>query len=105
MALRCKLGLALVASGAAGMALIGCSETMSLVDLPNLSKLPGKLLSKEEQAKTMNQMLEKGQTHQVEAAKEIEFDYRTNAFGQVPFALMLFLQESTPTGEQQVCEE
>jgi hypothetical protein len=54
------------------MALIGCSETMSLVDLPNLSKLPGKLLSKEEQAKTMNQMLEKGQTHQVEAAKEIE---------------------------------
>jgi hypothetical protein len=72
MALRCKLGLALVASGAAGMALIGCSETMSLVDLPNLSKLPGKLLSKEEQAKTMNQMLEKGQTHQVEAAKEIE---------------------------------
>ncbi len=72
MALRCKLGLALVASGAAGMALIGCSETMSLVDLPNLSKLPGKLLSKEEQAKTMNQMLEKGQTHQVEDAKEID---------------------------------
>ena len=72
MAVRCKLGLALVASGAAGMALIGCSETMSLVDLPNLSKLPGKRLSKEEQAKTMNQMLEKGQTHQVEAAKEIE---------------------------------
>jgi hypothetical protein len=72
MAVRCKLGLALVASGAAGMALIGCSETMSLVDLPNLSRLPGKLLSKEEQAKTMNQMLEKGQTHQVDAAREIE---------------------------------
>jgi hypothetical protein len=72
MAVRCKLGLALVASGAAGMALLGCSETLSLVDLPNISRLPGKLLSKEEQAKTMNQMLEKGQTHQADAAKEIE---------------------------------
>lgn len=54
------------------MALLGCSETLSLADLPSLSKLPGKLLSKEEQAKTMNQMLEKGQTHQAETAKEIE---------------------------------
>jgi hypothetical protein len=71
MAVRCKLGLALVASGAAGMALLGCSETMSLVDLPNISRLPEKLLSKEEQAKTMNQMIEKGQTHQADAAKEI----------------------------------
>jgi hypothetical protein len=72
MAVRCKLGLALVASGAVGMALLGCSETMSLVDLPNISRLPEKLLSKEEQAKTMNQMLEKGQTHQSDAIKEIE---------------------------------
>jgi len=72
MAVRCKRGLALVASGAAGMALLGCSETISLVDLPNLSRLPGKLLSKDEQAKTMNQMLEKGQNHQADAAKEIE---------------------------------
>ena len=71
MAVRCKLGLALVASGAVGMALVGCSETMSLVDLPNISRLPEKLLSKEEQAKTMNQMIEKGQTHQADAAKEI----------------------------------
>jgi hypothetical protein len=71
MALRCRLGLALVASGAAGMALLGCSETLSLADLPSLSKLPEKLLNKEEQAKTMNQMLEKGQTHQAETAKEI----------------------------------
>jgi hypothetical protein len=74
MAVRCKLGLALVASGAAGMALLGCSETMSLVDLPNISRLPEKLLSKEEQAKTMNQMLVKGQTHEAEAAKDIEAD-------------------------------
>jgi hypothetical protein len=72
MAVRCRLGFALVASGAVGMALLGCSETLSLVELPNISRLPEKLLSKEEQAKTMNQMLEKGQTHQVETAKEIE---------------------------------
>jgi hypothetical protein len=72
MAVRCKLGLTLVASGAVGMALLGCSETMSLVDLPNISRLPERLLSKEEQAKSMNQMLEKGQTHQSNAAREIE---------------------------------
>jgi hypothetical protein len=72
MAVRCKLGLTLVAWSAVGVALLGCSETMSLVDLPNLSRLPEKLLSKEEQAKTMNQMLEKGQNHQANAAKEIE---------------------------------
>ena len=74
MALRCKQGLALVACSAAGIALMGCSETLSLTQLPDLSKLPQKLLSKEEQAKTMNQMLAKGQTHEAEAAKEIEAD-------------------------------
>jgi hypothetical protein len=72
MAVRCRLGLVLVASGVAGMALLGCSETLSLADLPSITKLPEKLLSKEEQAKTMNQMLEKGQNHQAVAAKEIE---------------------------------
>ncbi len=72
MAVHCRLGVALVASSAVGMALLGCSETMSLVDLPNISRLPEKLLSKEDQAKTMNQMLEKGQNHQADAAKEIE---------------------------------
>lgn len=72
MAPRCRLRFALVASGAAGLALLGCSETLSLADLPSISKLPEKLLSKEEQAKTMSQMLEKGQTHQAETAKEIE---------------------------------
>jgi hypothetical protein len=73
MAVRCNRAIALVASGAVGMALLGCSETLSsLAELPNISKLPEKLLSKEEQAQTMNQMLEKGQTHQAEAAKEIE---------------------------------
>jgi hypothetical protein len=72
MALRCKLGLALIASCAAAMALVGCSETMSLARLPDITRLPSKLLSKEEQSKSMNQMIEKGQTHQSEAAKEIE---------------------------------
>lgn len=68
----CRLGLALVVSAGIGVTLIGCSETLSLADLPNLSRLPEKLLNKEEQAKTMNEMLEKGQTHQTEAAKQIE---------------------------------
>jgi hypothetical protein len=72
MALRCNLGLALIASCAAAMALAGCSETMSLAQLPDLSRLPSKLLSKEEQSKSMGQIIEKGQTHQAEAAKEIE---------------------------------
>ena len=72
MALRCKPGLALLASCAAAMAVAGCSDTLSLAQLPDLSRLPSKLLSKEEQSKSMNQMIEKGQTHQAEAAKEIE---------------------------------
>lgn len=72
MAVRCRHGLALIAAAATAMALLGCSETLSLADLPSISKLPEKLLSKEDQAKTMNQMLEKGQTHQAETAKEIE---------------------------------
>lgn len=72
MAVRCKPWLGLIASGTAAMALIGCSETLSLAELPSISRLPSKLLSKEDQAKTMNQMLEKGQSHQAQAAKEIE---------------------------------
>jgi hypothetical protein len=72
MAARCKLGVALVASAAMGTALIGCAETLSLADLPNVTRLPEKLLSKEEQQKTVTQMAEKAQTQQAEAAKEIE---------------------------------
>ena len=72
MAGRCKVGLASVASVVVCTALVGCSETLSLADLPNITRLPTKLLSKEEQAKTMNGMLERGQTHQAEAAKAIE---------------------------------
>jgi hypothetical protein len=72
MALRCKPGIALIASCAAAMALVGCSDTLSLAQLPDISRLPSKLLSKEQQTTSMNKMIEKGQTHQAEAAKEIE---------------------------------
>ncbi|HEX5959196.1 MAG TPA: hypothetical protein VFY92_11165 [Hyphomicrobiaceae bacterium] len=81
MASRRKLGLAAVTSAAVGMTLLGCSDTLSLANLPDITKLPTKLLSKEEQAKTMNGMLEKGQTHQAEAAKEIEAVRIDNAAG------------------------
>ena len=35
-------------------------------------KLPEKVLSKDEQQTKVNEMVEKGQTHQAEAAKKIE---------------------------------
>jgi len=50
----------------------GCSETASLAQLPDISKLPQKVLSKDEQQGKVNQMIEKGQTHQTEAGKQIE---------------------------------
>lgn len=55
-----------------GVVLSGCSETLPLANLPDIAKLPEKVLTKDEQQKAMNQMIEKGQTHQVEAAKQIE---------------------------------
>jgi len=55
-----------------GGVLAGCSETMPLVNLPDITKLPEKVLNKDEQQKAMNQMIEKGQAQQVEAAKQIE---------------------------------
>src|SRR5262245_25122090 len=69
MRARWKLGAALVVSTTLAA---GCAETLSLADLPNVTRLPEKLLSKDEQAKTMSGMAEKAQTHQAEAAKEIE---------------------------------
>jgi hypothetical protein len=62
------LALAIVATGLIG----GCSETLSLAQLPDITKLPEKLLSKDEQRGKVNEMIEKGQTHQTEAAKAIE---------------------------------
>jgi hypothetical protein len=68
-----KIAATLVAVWAiAGTMLGACSETLPLVNLPNIVKLPEKVLSKDEQQKTMKDMIEKGQTHQVEAIKQIE---------------------------------
>jgi hypothetical protein len=68
-----KLALSLVfAVGCIGTMLGACSETLPLANLPDITKLPEKVLSKDEQQKTMNQMIEKGQTHQAEALKQIE---------------------------------
>jgi hypothetical protein len=50
----------------------GCSETMSLAQLPDLAKLPEKVLSKDEQQGKINDMIEKSQTHEAAAAKQIE---------------------------------
>jgi hypothetical protein len=49
-----------------------CSETLSLATLPDFTKLPEKVLSKEDQQKAVNHMIEKGQSQQSEAAKQIE---------------------------------
>jgi hypothetical protein len=65
--------LRLAAAGAcAGVLLSACSETLPLANLPDITKLPEKVLSKDEQQKTVNQMIEKGQTAQADALKEIE---------------------------------
>jgi hypothetical protein len=59
--------LALLALGSAGLG--GCSQ---LAELPDVTKLPQKVLSKDEQQGKVNEMIEKSQKHQAEAAKEIE---------------------------------
>jgi hypothetical protein len=50
----------------------GCSETMPLTQLPDITKLPQKVLSRDEQQSKVNEMIERGQKHQTEAAREIE---------------------------------
>ena len=60
------------ASLIAGVMLSGCSETLPLVNLPDITRLPERLLNKDEQQKAMNQMIEKGQAQQAEAAKQID---------------------------------
>jgi hypothetical protein len=62
-------GLALAG---ATILLCGCSETMSLTRLPDLSKVPEKVLSKDEQKGRVDEMISRGQDHQKEAVKEIE---------------------------------
>jgi type IV pilus biogenesis protein CpaD/CtpE len=68
---RRKPSLVVIAVAAAGLA-AGCSETLPLASLPDITKLPSKLLTKEDQDKAMNTMIEKGQTEQVQAVKQIE---------------------------------
>ena len=63
--------LALVAVAAALLG-SGCSETLPLTQLPNITKLPQKVLNKDEQQGKVNEMIAKAQKHQTEAAKEIE---------------------------------
>lgn len=67
-----RLTPSLVAIALAAAGLAGCSETLPLANLPDITKLPSKLLTKEDQEKAMNQMIEKGQTQQAQAVKQIE---------------------------------
>ncbi len=68
-----KIAATLIAVWAVLGTLLGaCSETLPLVNLPNIAKLPEKVLSKDEQQKTMKEMIEKGQTNQAETIKQIE---------------------------------
>jgi len=50
----------------------GCSETLSLAQLPDVAKLPQRVLTKGEQQDKVNEMIDKGQRHQSEAEREIE---------------------------------
>lgn len=69
MRMRCAIAVALM--GFASQ-LGGCAETLPLARLPDFYKLPEKVLTKDEQQGKMNEMIEKSQTHQAEAAKQIE---------------------------------
>jgi len=68
-----SLGRRLALAGMAAMlALGGCSDTLPFSQLPDLSKLPQKVMGKDEQQQKINEMIERGHTHQSEAAKQIE---------------------------------
>jgi hypothetical protein len=69
IAARLTNALALLALGA--IALSGCSQ---LAELPDISKVPQRVLTKDEQQGKVQQMIAKGQNHKSEAAKEIEED-------------------------------
>jgi hypothetical protein len=63
----------ILALGAVAATLLGsCSESLPLSQLPDVTKLPQKVLGKDEQQGKVNDMITRGQTHQNEAAKEIE---------------------------------
>jgi len=48
---------------------LGC---LALSQLPDLAKLPEKVLNRDEQSGKVNEMIEKRDRHEAEAAKEIE---------------------------------
>ena len=52
--------------------LAGCSDALPLSQLPDIAKLPEKVLNKDEQKGAVNEMIEKRNRHEAEAAKEIE---------------------------------
>ena len=52
--------------------LSGCSDALPLSQLPDLAKLPEKVLNKDEQKGKVNEMIEKRDRHEAEAAREIE---------------------------------
>jgi hypothetical protein len=64
--------LALAGMAAMLTPLGGCSDTLPFSQLPDLSKLPQKVMGKDEQQQKINEMIERGHTHQIEAAKQIE---------------------------------
>ena len=64
---RCTYVLVLLTLGLLG----GCSQ---LAELPDITKLPQKVLSKDEQQGKVNEMIERGRKHQNDAAREIEED-------------------------------
>jgi hypothetical protein len=52
---------------------VSCEERdVPLTQLPDVTKLPQKVLNKDEQQGKVNEMITKGQQHQTEAAKDIE---------------------------------
>ena len=68
-----KIAAKLVAVWALLGSLLGaCSETLPLINLPNIARLPEKVLSKDEQQRTMKEMIDKGQTNQADTIKQIE---------------------------------
>lgn len=74
MVVGAKLWLGIIVAGMlVGAGLGGCSETLPLVNFPSLTtKMPEKVLTKDEQQRAVNQMIEKGQTVEAEAAQQIE---------------------------------
>ena len=52
--------------------LAGRSDALPLSQIPDLAKLPQKVLNKDEQKGKVNEMIERRDSHEAEAAKEIE---------------------------------